>query len=58
MQEASGGIGSWRLHDAKKFVKHCQKKRMLEDRGALPTEEGNVIREYKAIHEENFSAVG
>lgn len=27
---------------------------MLQDRGALPKEEGDVIREYKAIHEENF----
>ena len=26
---------------------------MLRDRGALPKEEGDVIREYKAIHEEN-----
>ena len=27
---------------------------MLEDRGALPKEEGDLIIEYKAMHEENF----
>ena len=27
---------------------------MLQDRGALPTEEGDVVREYKAMHEEQF----
>ena len=27
---------------------------MLEDRGGLPKEEGDSIREYKAVHEENF----
>ena len=27
---------------------------MLQDRGALLKEEGDVIREYKAVHEENF----
>ena len=30
------------------------KKRMLEDRGALPKEEGDSIRKYKAKHEEHF----
>ena len=30
------------------------KKRMLEDRGALPKEDGNLLREYRAVHEENF----
>ena len=29
-------------------------KRILEDRGALPEEDGNELREYKAMHEENF----
>ena len=29
------------------------KKRMLEERGALPTEEGDLVRYYKAIHDEN-----
>ena len=27
---------------------------MLQDRGALPEEEGDVVREYKAMHEDNF----
>ena len=27
---------------------------MLQDRGAFPEEEGDVIREYKAMHEDNF----
>ena len=30
------------------------REKMLQDRGALPEEEGDVIREYKAMHEENF----
>ena len=27
---------------------------MLEDRGALPEEEGERVREYKAFHEDNL----
>ena len=27
---------------------------MLQDRGALPKKEGDVVREYRALHEENF----
>ena len=30
------------------------KKRMLEDRGAVPKEDGNFLRECQAMHEENF----
>ena len=30
------------------------KKRMLEDRGALPREDGDMLRQYQAMHEENF----
>ena len=30
------------------------KKRMLEDRGALPKADGDVLREHQAMHEENF----
>ena len=30
------------------------KKTMLEDRGALPTENGNQLREYKAVHGEDL----
>ena len=29
-------------------------EKRLQDRGALPREEGDVIREYNAMHEENF----
>ena len=37
--------------------KHCAtspRKRMLEDRGALPGENGDLLREYQAAHEEHF----
>ena len=27
---------------------------MLEDRGAKPKEDGDLLREYQAMHEENF----
>ena len=30
------------------------REKMLQDRGALPSEEGDIVREYKAMHEENF----
>ena len=32
----------------------CCQGQLLEDRGALPTENGNHLREYIAVHEENF----
>ena len=28
--------------------------KLLQDKGALPKEEGDVAREYKAMHEEHF----
>ena len=31
-----------------------EREKRLQDRGALPREEGDVIREYNAMHEENF----
>ena len=31
-----------------------EREKMLQDRGASPKEEGGVIREYKAMHEEHF----
>ena len=34
------------------------KKRMLEDGGALPKEDGDLLRENQAMHEETLSAVG
>ena len=30
------------------------RKKVLQDRSASPEEEGDIIREYKARHEENF----
>ena len=27
---------------------------MLQDRGAMPKEEGDIVRKYKAMHEDNF----
>ena len=30
------------------------REKVLQDRGDLPKEEGDVIGEYKAMHEENF----
>ena len=39
---------------ARQGLWNIAKKRMLEDRGALPKEEGDFIRKYKVMHEENF----
>ena len=36
------------------MVEHRQKKRMLEDRGALPREDGDTLREFQAMDEENL----
>ena len=33
------------------------KKRMLRDRGAVPKEDGDLLREYQSIHEENFPSI-
>ena len=38
----------------KKRLWNVAKKRMLEDRRVLPKEDGNQLREYEAMHEENF----
>ena len=43
---------------AQKALWNITKKRSLEDRGALPKEEGDFIRDKKAMHEEHFSVVG
>ena len=40
---------------AQKGLWNIAKKRMLEGRGALPREDGDLLREYQAMHEENFS---
>ena len=39
---------------AQKRLWDIAKKRMLEDRGALPREDGDLLREYQEMHEENF----
>ena len=41
----------WEDFSRKKVL---SRKKMLQDRGALPEEEGDVVREYRAMHEENF----
>ena len=39
---------------AQRGLWNLAKEKRLQDRGALPREEGDVIREYNAMHEENF----
>ena len=39
---------------AQKGLWNVAREKMLEDRGALPKEDGDQLREYKAMHEENF----
>ena len=39
---------------AQKGLWNLDRDKMLQDRGTLPMEEGDVIREYKAMPEENF----
>ena len=39
---------------AQKGLWNLVREKVLRDRGALPNEEGDVIREYKAMHEEHF----
>ena len=39
---------------AQKVVWNLAKKKILRERGELPKEEGDAVREYKAMHEENF----
>ena len=41
------------LEKVKESVERAREK-MLQDRGALPNEEGDIVREYKAMHEEHF----
>ena len=37
---------------AQKGRRNIAKKRMLEDGGAWPKEDGDLLREYQAMHEE------
>ena len=39
---------------AQKRIVNLAREKMLQDRGVLLKEEGVVVREYKAMHEENF----
>ena len=42
------------VHGSEKGYGNSAKERMLGDRGAFLEEDGNRMREYKAMHEENF----
>ena len=39
---------------AQKGLWNVAREKMLQDRGALPKEEGNIVREFKAMHAENL----
>ena len=39
---------------AQKGLWNLARNKALQDRGALSREEGDAIREYEAMHEENF----
>ena len=39
---------------AQKGLWNLAGEKILRERGTLPTEEGDAIREYKAMHEETF----
>ena len=39
---------------AQKGLWNLAREKRLQDRGAVPREEGVVVREYNAIHEKNF----
>ena len=39
---------------AQKRLQNLAREKELQERGAVPKEEGDVIREYNAMHEENF----
>ena len=44
---------------AQKGLRNLARNKALQNRGVLPREEGDTIREYKAVHEENIPvAVG
>ena len=42
------------FHGTKRAVWTIAKQRTLEDRDALPVEEVNLVRDYNAMHEDNF----
>ena len=39
---------------AQRGLCNLAREKMLQDRGTLPEQEGDVIREFKAMHEDNF----
>ena len=39
---------------AQKGLWNLAKEKIMKKRGELPNEEGDAVREYKAVHEENF----
>ena len=39
---------------AQKGMWNLAKEKSVKERGALPNEEGDEVREYKALHEEDF----
>ena len=39
---------------AQKGLCNLAKEKIMRERGELPKEEGDAVREYKAMHEENF----
>ena len=39
---------------AQKGMRNLAKEKIMKERGELPNEVGDAVREYKAIHEENF----
>ena len=49
------GIRNGRIHDTERSVDICQRKH-VGDRGALLEEEGDLVREYQALNEDNFQS--
>ena len=39
---------------AQKGLWNLERNKAMQDRGALPGEESDTIREFQAVHEENF----
>ena len=53
--DTNRGKGSERLREESEAgLWDIAKRRMLEDRGAVPKEDGDPLGDYQAMHEENF----
>ena len=50
----NGMISKREAFMAQKGLWNVAREKMLEDRGALPKEDGDLLRKYKAMHEDNF----